>query len=939
MTPRTVLVVEDNPITRRTTRVALESGGYRVVEAADAQSALELLGREAPDLVLQDLLLPDMDGAELARRIRAHPQGLELPILACSGLAFDDPRRLSADFVDFVPKHLEPNQLLQAIETYLPSAPARSERRGLGRLVLVADDDALQRKLLRVRLVQLGFEVDTAENGAEALERLRSGSFAAVVSDCLMPRLDGFHLCQAIRVDSRLRHLPVVLATSTYLEKDDAALAKSVGAHALVGRTPDFAAVIDALFEALNDGARNHQAADAAPLAQEYSARLAHQVEKQATLNQTLSQRLARQAAEMAAITGIAEMLARSPSSEDVLPSLLDRCLHAGGISTGALYVLKANGGLALSALSGYEPSSEAEVRGMFGRPELFERVMREGRAVALPSDPPFDELAKVLQASRATAAVVVPIVAHGNPVGVVLMASQRADWKRGEWIAFASAIALQIGQALALARAVGSMARSEARYRGLFEASREAMLLTDSGGRIVDANAAAAGLTGRSGRELIGVAVADLVAGQVPETASLQSAESEDRVLEARDGTERRVRLSASRIESDLWLYILQDVTRERQLQQQMAQSEKLAAMGELLAGVAHELNNPLSVVLGQVHLLRRAASDGPLVERADKIASAADRCARIVKNFLALARQQPPERRRFTLNQVVTDAMELLTYPLRIDGIEVSLELAPELPALLGDAHQLQQVVVNLATNAHHSMRDSPRRELRICTSLLPGDEGVLLEVIDSGPGIPAAIQRRIFDPFFTTKATGEGTGLGLSMCRGIVESHGGRIRVENVAGGGAAFRVTLPLRGEAVESRAPEAPADAAPTAPRSRILVVDDEISMREMLVDMLELEGHEVKTAGDGRAALIELETGSYDLLLSDMRMPRMDGPALFLEVERRWPALARRFVFMTGDSLNDDTRRFLERVPTPNLNKPFDLEAVRSVVARVLATD
>src|SRR5438132_9536548 len=224
-----------------------------------------------------------------------------------------------------------------------------------------------------------------------------------------------------------------------------------------------------------------------------------------------------------------------------------------------------------------------------------------------------------------------------------------------------------------------------------------------------------------------------------------------------------------------------LEATVRERT--EQLLQSEKVATMGSLLAGVAHELNNPLAVVLGQSHLLRESAADARTSARAEKIKAAADRCVRIVRNFLALARQQASERGEVRLNQVVQEAVELLGYELRTDNVEVSLRLAEDLPVLWADGHQLHQVLVNIVANAHQAMRQSPaRRKISITTRSEPASQRVHLEITDSGPGIPADIRAKIFEPFFTTKPLGQGTGLGLSLCRGIVAEHDGAITVES-------------------------------------------------------------------------------------------------------------------------------------------------------------
>jgi signal transduction histidine kinase len=369
----------------------------------------------------------------------------------------------------------------------------------------------------------------------------------------------------------------------------------------------------------------------------------------------------------------------------------------------------------------------------------------------------------------------------------------------------------------------------------------------------------------------------------------------------------------------------------------QQLLQTEKLAAMGSLLAGVAHELNNPLAVVMGQATLLRNAAASGPLATRAEKIVQAAERCARIVKNFLALARQHPPERSQCALNRIVQEAVELLAYPLRVGGVEVSLDLATDLPDLWADPHQLHQVVVNLVTNADQAMRETaPPHRLTLSTHSNAERTRVSLAVADTGPGIPPAIQSRLFEPFFTTKPPGQGTGLGLALCHGIVEDHQGSIRVESHPGQGAVFRIELPV--ELRPTARQEAPTTESPPPVRGkRILVVDDEPEITVMLADMLAVDGHQVETAANGAMALAKLRERAYDLILSDLRMPELDGPGLWRELERHDPGLQRRVIFLTGDTLSQEITEFLRKTRVPTVSKPFSQEEVRRAVRRVLA--
>jgi signal transduction histidine kinase len=377
----------------------------------------------------------------------------------------------------------------------------------------------------------------------------------------------------------------------------------------------------------------------------------------------------------------------------------------------------------------------------------------------------------------------------------------------------------------------------------------------------------------------------------------------------------------------------VLEEQVRERT--QQLIQSEKLAAMGSLLAGVAHELNNPLSVVMGQAALLELTASAGPMAERVGKIIKAAERCARIVKNFLALARQQPMERQAVSLNQVVQEAIELLAYPLRVDTVEIALELAPDLPEIWADPHQLHQLVVNLVSNAHQAMRtiSAPRRII-LTTRLVPAAPRVLFAVADTGPGISSEVQGRIFEPFFTTKPVGQGTGLGLSLCQGIVERHGGSIRVASQPGHGAVFSIELPVDLRETATSEAARPASLQPIREKT-ILIVDDDRDVAETLGDLLQVDGHHVELVANGTLALAKLQSQTYDLILSDVRMPDTDGPRLYTQLERQHPELLRRVAFLTGDTLSAETREFLERTRVPTMAKPFTLEQARQVLQQV----
>lgn len=505
----------------------------------------------------------------------------------------------------------------------------------------------------------------------------------------------------------------------------------------------------------------------------------------------------------------------------------------------------------------------------------------------------------------------------------------------------------------------------SERRYRLLAESATDVIWTADMNLVTTYVSPSVTRCLGYSVAELVGQPVWDLLA---PESADVARSACEEAVNRERMGGADPLRSRTLELKircrdgSTVWsevkmaflrneegqpvgvLGVARDVSERKQAEEEIErqrqalyQAEKLAALGELLAGVAHELNNPLSVVIGQATMLRGLIGGGPLAERAEKITRAAERCARIMKNFLALARQSPPERQQVSLNQVVQEAVELLAYPLRMDNVEVMLDLDADLPTIWADPYQFHQVLVNLIANAHDALRRtaSPRR-LTLTTRSDPTRDHVTLAVADTGPGIPREIQLRVFDPFFTTKPLGQGTGLGLSLCHGIVENHGGTIRVKSQPGKGAVFTITLPVQHSPAGSPPVQAFAELPPVRGKA-ILVVDDEVEVAACLEEALALDGHRVDTAADGVSALEKLRERTYDLILTDLRMPGLDGPGLYREVQRRHPELSRRFVFLTGDALSPDTQRFLELVRAPVLNKPFALRDLREVIRQAFA--
>jgi signal transduction histidine kinase len=375
------------------------------------------------------------------------------------------------------------------------------------------------------------------------------------------------------------------------------------------------------------------------------------------------------------------------------------------------------------------------------------------------------------------------------------------------------------------------------------------------------------------------------------------------------------------------------------RDLYQQLLQAEKMAALGQTMSGVAHELNNPLGAILALAERLRLQGARTPLAAGLATLHKEAERAARIARQLLTFARKRHTTRLMVPVNEVVAETVRLRETDLQRAGIRVSTTLAPDLPDVFADPHQLQQVVLNLLINAEHALiRSDSGGHVRLSTSAESTDT-VRIEVQDDGPGMDAEVVGRIFDPFFTTKDVGEGTGLGLAVAQAIVAEHGGRIDVESSPGTGARFAITLPAAGATVH--APR--AHTAPIADTSdqfglglRVLLADDEPALAGAVADTLRDAGFEVTMASDGEEALARARAQTFDAVICDLRMPRVDGPTFYRTIAEVSPPQARRVIFVTGDVTGTEAARFLDESGCPWLAKPFRLAELLRVVRDIV---
>ena len=418
--------------------------------------------------------------------------------------------------------------------------------------------------------------------------------------------------------------------------------------------------------------------------------------------------------------------------------------------------------------------------------------------------------------------------------------------------------------------------------------------------------------------------------------------------VFELHLNSEKTTQNSTAPLAARRYLRVLRDISQQRRLEEQLIQSEKLAALGELVSGVAHELNNPLATVAGYAQLLQDDKSLPPSTRRQiEHIYEEASRASRIVGNLLSFARREEPRNELLDVNDALRSVVQLRSYQLVATNISVEENYA-RVPLVRGDSGQLQQVFLNVINNAQGAM-DAWRGGGVLKISTQPADvgdaRGVLIAFEDNGPGIAPDNLRRIFDPFWTTKPAGEGTGLGMSISLGIVSRHGGRIWAESTIGKGARFFIELPgtlgsdddeieysnqqlmnANDDTAEEKRPPNTQNGA------RILIVDDEEPVILLISEVLSLDGYETTPAFNGGEALALLQERDFDLILSDVRMPAVGGPTFFEILQTTRPDLLPRVVFVTGDTMSPSTQQFLQRANRPVMAKPFDPERLRALV-------
>jgi len=359
-----------------------------------------------------------------------------------------------------------------------------------------------------------------------------------------------------------------------------------------------------------------------------------------------------------------------------------------------------------------------------------------------------------------------------------------------------------------------------------------------------------------------------------------------------------------------------------------------RLASIGELASGIAHELNNPLTSIIGFSAILLDKNIPEDLKEYVKIIDQEARRTAMVVKNLLTFARKREPDRQPVDINKVILGLLELRAYEHRVNNIRVKTHFTPNLQEVTADRFQLEQVFLNIIINAEYFMTEAHGKGTLTVTTEQIGDI-IKASFIDNGSGIAKENLEHLFDPFFTTKEAGKGTGLGLSICHGIITNHNGRIYAMNNSGRGATFIVELPAVAEAKRPEPAEIISKAKRISP-AKILVVDDEPRILQLIEHSLSEKGYEVETLVDSNDVLERLKVNTYDIILLDIKLPSIDGMELYHRIAKIDKSLARKIIFITAATRHSDVRDFLFKTKAPYLVKPFSIEELADYIDDVL---
>jgi two-component system NtrC family sensor kinase len=651
---------------------------------------------------------------------------------------------------------------------------------------------------------------------------------------------------------------------------------------------------------------------------------------------------------EFALLHLVRERIGLERDPEAIADQVLDALFKILDRQAGALLFLDDEAGLRLAARRRVAPAVlEALAAG--GPPAaLLAEVIAGRREVRLDGPGTLPEPVRAaLVAAGVRALLCLPLRSPGRVHGVLALCATEPDPFSSADADLLAAVAGETGLVLETARLERQLRGSEQRYRAMIEQSPLGILEVSVGGTVLWANAAAARIVARAPEALVGLPAVELYANAGDRDQLIADLAARgvllDRPVEWRrpDGRPLWVSLTSRRVPAggdrpERFEDVIRDVTEERELQERLLRTEKLASLGQMISGIAHELNNPLTGVLGYAQLLQEAEIPADIREDVEKISADAMRCKRIIENLMRFARKERPRRGVVHVNEEIEAVLELRRYQLEVADVRVERELAPNLPYTMADPHQLQQVILNLINNAADAIKDARGHgTLRVASGLHAGR--LRVSVSDDGTGIAPATLPRIFDPFFTTKEVGKGTGLGLSVSYGIVREHGGEIQVESEPGQGTTFHVDLP-----VERITP--PAERARDTTRrlrvggrgARVLVVGGDAAALAVTLRTLDDDGYRTTGAASLAEAQARLASEPLEAVVAELTLPDGDAAALLASLQGPHPMLARRLVVLVAEEPAGSVRAWLEQAGVAWLRRPFRVRELRKLVRRVI---
>jgi len=894
--PLHILMVDDNAVDRARIREQVEKGlgAVEISEAAEAADFARRLKAGGFDLVLVDYLMPWTTGIEVVQAVKA--RWPDVPVLMVTGSGNEEIaiQAIKAGLDDYIlksPRHLA--RLAASIHSALDRVAERKSR---------AEAESRYRDLfdqMPLPLYRAGRDGRFLDVNPALVELLgfpdRETLMAVAPAEI------------AVDLEDERRHMAaadrdgVVRGVQRQLRRFDGALIWVRSSARAVRDREGRVRFYEGCLEDVTEQERAEEALRARTRQLETMRAMSAEITRELDLP-TVMNRIAARAAQLVGAAGAAVSL-WDESEAAVVPR----------------------------AWCGYGPWL-AQVRCPLGE-GLTGTVARSGEAEIANSCEGWEAGPPVPDAPRA-AAMAAPLLYHGQTLGVITVSHSPGVGRFGDGdLAMLRLLADHAAIAVANARLFGEVSRAKREWEITFDAAADQIALLDPGCRILRVNQAAARALGRAPTAIIGQECRAIFpscheAGEACQHRRCLAAQQS--LTEERETADGRILVETCSpffFQEGRLLGVIQvskDITGHRHLQQQLMHAEKMAAMGRLVSGVAHELNNPLTAVRGTGELLLLTHVEAPMRQGLQTIVDEADRAARIVRNLLAFARPHKPERQTLQVNGVLDEAIALRAYAFHVQNVGVTKRLAPDLPPVRMDADQIRQVLVNLLINAEQAVAERGGSGHVWVLSERDAESGcVRIRVEDDGVGIPPAILSQIFDPFFTTREVGRGTGLGLSICYAILGEHGGSIRAGNRAEGGAWFEIDLPAEAPVAGPAEPGGGAG-GPCLPQ-RILVVDDEEAIVRVVAGALRAVGHQVDVATSGPAAAEQLSGGRYDLIFMDMRMPGLDGERMFDELVQPHPRPP-RVVIMTGDTISQRTRAFLARTGLQCLEKPFTLE-------------